>query len=339
MRLIIETSQSPSHNLAREEVLFNHVKEDTVYFWRNRPAVIIGRHQNTLAEIDEAAAEDGDIEIVRRLTGGGAVFHDPGNINFSFVFACGDFEKKKEQGMQLIIRYLQSRGAACFTNGRNDICMKDSGGNVVKICGTAMTQQEERGIFHGCILFDCNLAAMGKVLTPAREKLHSKGISSLRSRVANLRALVPQLKDISGDCFFEEWGKDLSETCRLIEEESPAEKAEIAALMQNRYENRAWNFGRNPACTMEISRRFPVGTVTFHGDIKGGVIKNGCFSGDYLSLKDFGEISERLQDIEFSRDAIEKALQGIELEKYFGTSNQEEILDFLTGRREESWHL
>ena len=90
---------------------------------------------------------------------------------------------------------------------------------------------------------------------------------------------------------------------------------------------------------MEISRRFSVGAVTFHGDIKGGVIKNGCFSGDYLSLKDFGEISERLQDIEFSRDAIEKALQGIELEKYFGTSNKEEILDFLTGRREESWHL
>lgn len=339
MNLIIETSHLPGHNLAREEVLLASAEVDTVYLWRNGPSVIIGRHQNTLAEVDEAAAEDAHIEIVRRLTGGGAVFHDLGNINFSFIFVGGDFEEKKELGLQMIIRCLQSRGAACFANGRNDICMKDAAGNVVKICGTAMTQQEDRGIFHGCILFDCNLAAMEKVLTPAREKLHSKGIASLRSRVANLRALVPQLRDISGDCFFEEWGKEFSKTCRVIEEESPAEKAEIAALIRDRYENRAWNFGRNPACTMETSRRFPVGTVTFHGDIKGGVIRSCSFSGDYLSPGDFSEIAERLENTEFSRDAVEKALEGVRPEKYFGTSEKEEILNFLTGRSERSWHL
>ena len=334
MNLIIERSHNPSHNLAREEMLFNHVEEDTVYLWRNNPSVIIGRHQNTLAEVDEAAAAREHIGIVRRLTGGGAVFHDLGNINFSFIFPDGVFEEKAAQGLQMMISYLQSCGAPCFANGRNDICMTDSSGNVVKISGTAMTQREERGIFHGCILFDCNLAAMEKVLTPKKEKLVSKGVTSVRSRVSNLRGLVPALRHISADIFFEDWGKELSKSCQLIGKMSPDEEEEIATLIERRYGNRQWNFGRNPICTMEASCRFPVGTVTFHGNIKGSEIKSCSFSGDYLGLEDFGEISARLQGVEFSYSAIEKSLQGIKLEAYFGTSNKEDILNFLAGRSE-----
>lgn len=339
MNLIIEKSQSPSHNLAREEVLLGHVKEDTVYLWRNRPSVIVGRHQNTLAEVDSEAAAKHRIEIVRRLTGGGAVFHDHGNINFSFIFPGGDFDEKAALGLQMIISYLQSRGAACFANGRNDVCMKDSGGNVVKISGTAMTQREDRGIFHGCVLFDCDLAAMAQVLTPKKEKLISKGVASVRSRVSNLRALVPALHNLSADQFFADWGRQLAESCTTVKENSADEAAEIAKLVADRYENPVWNFGRNPACSMEISRRFQTGTVEFHADIKGNIIGRCWFSGDYLTMADFGVLAERLQGTAFAPDAIEEALEEVDLIPYFGRENRKVIIDFLSGRSEDSWHL
>lgn len=332
MNLIIEKSTDPYHNLAREEILLSAVREDTIYLWRNRPSVIVGRHQNTLAEIDEEAAKKEKIKIVRRLTGGGAVFHDLGNINFSYIFAGGDFDEKKNRGLELMLSFLRSCGARCYATGRNDICMRDSAGREVKVSGTAMTQRGERGIFHGCVLFDCDLSRLERVLTPRREKLTSKGIASVRSRVSNLREMVPALGETEADAFFAAWCEALTEECRLIEAQDLGEAEAAQELMETKYRSRDWNFGRNPVCTVENSRTFPVGTVEFHAEVKGGVITSCCFTGDYLTERDFREIASLLCRSPFTDDGMEKALGEIDTKSFFGTDNLGEILRFLAGR-------
>lgn len=132
MNLLIEQSFDPRHNLAREELLLSKADTDTLYLWRNRSSVIIGRNQNTLAEVDEEAARKEDIRIVRRITGGGAVFQDLGNINFSYVFPRGDSEEKSREAMQMILEFIRKAGAECYFSGRNDICLLDRTGRQVK---------------------------------------------------------------------------------------------------------------------------------------------------------------------------------------------------------------
>lgn len=332
MRLIIEDSFDPRHNLAREETLLEQAREDTIYLWRNGPSVIVGRHQNTWTEVNTQVCQQKGIPIVRRLTGGGAVYHDLGNINLSYIFVEGDTVAQQKKGLSLILDFLQSRGAACFLSGRNDICMTDTAGAIVKVSGTAMTQREARGIIHGCVLYDSDLCRLSSVLTPRSEKLHSKGIPSVRSRVGNLRNLVPALKRLDCDGFFADWCDTLASVCMPAPVSNAKELARVEQLMLEKYGTNAWNIGRNPGCTMENRRRFPVGMVEFHAAIKGGKIKDCCFTGDYLAAEDFEEIAALLQGCVFTRGAIETAVAELDLCSFFGTKSRAEILDFLEGR-------
>jgi len=332
MKVIVEQSTDPYHNLAREEAWMNHCRQDTVYLWRNRPSVIIGRHQNTLAEVDELAAEKEDISIVRRLTGGGAVYHDLGNINFSYIFPQGNPDSKKTRALQMVLRYLRHLGVDCFFSGRNDLCLENEGGEV-KIGGTAMTQRGERGIFHGCILFDSDLSLMEEVLTPSREKLESKGISSIRARVANLKE-QPALKDMTADDFFSGWIEFLQQYGAEIQtDESQEEKERIRLLEEERYRTAAWNFGRNPQTALISRYRFPVGTVELSVELAGSVIKDCRFSGDYISSADFEQMESLLRGSIFTDQAIRRVVSCINTEEYFGTDDCETVVNFIMGRR------
>ncbi len=251
MNLLIEQSFDPRHNLAREELLLSKADTDTLYLWRNRSSVIIGRNQNTLAEVDEEAARKEDIRIVRRITGGGAVFQDLGNINFSYVFPRGDSEEKYREAMQMILEFIRKAGAECYFSGRNDICLLDRTGRQVKIGGTAMTCRDEGGIFHACLLFDTYLSQLSRVLTPYREKLQSKGISSVRSRVSNLREETERLSNLSGDDFFALWADELKKSCTVIEQVCAGEDVSIQKLIEEKYGNDQWNFGKNPRCNLK----------------------------------------------------------------------------------------
>lgn len=335
MRLIIERSTEPAHNLAREEVLLNHVSGELVYLWRNRPAVIIGRHQNTLAEIDEKEVLAHDVAVVRRLTGGGAVFHDLGNVNFSFLFSGEDFDVEAAKGCRLMMDFLQLLGLDAQLTGRNDICVQLTDGTLAKIAGTAMTQRGGRGIFHGCLLFDCDTDVMEKVLTPPAGKLSAKGIPSVRGRVANLKGLRPQLQEKNCDEFFADWAAYLSGRCEGMREFTREEEEETEKLMRQRYQSWQWNYGRNPAGSMISTFRFPIGTVNLNLGLDKGRIKTCTFSGDYMDRYDFDRISESLAGVCFDRESIAAALAGVDLCKYFGAVNRELILDFMTGRRIE----
>ncbi len=332
MQLIVERNTDPCHNLAQEEALLNGVKEEIIYLWRNRPSVIVGRHQNTLAEIDEKAVEKHGVNVVRRLTGGGAVFHDLGNVNFSFLFAGEDVEKEAAKGCLLLLDFLTSLGVDPQLTGRNDICIKMTDGTLAKIAGTAMTERDGRGIFHGCVLFDCDLHVMGEVLTPPAAKLAAKGTASVRSRVVNLKTLTPYLQQLSRDAFFEIWAAYMSERCTCFHEVTEEEKELTEKLMEERYRSWHWNYGRNPSGTLVNSYRFPIGTVSLTLELSKGRIANCSFSGDYINRFDLDELTTRLTDIPFDRKSLTAALETIDLHKYFGIDDRALILDYMTGR-------
>ena len=329
MILITENVQNPRHNLAREEVLLNHVEEDTVYLWRNSPSVIVGRHQNTAAEADEVFAREHGVEIVRRLTGGGAVFHDPGNINMSFLFRGGVFEEKAEQGLQLLLRFLREQGAQVGRTGRNDICT-EVGGRMLKIGGCAATQRGERGLFHSCLLYSCDLSAMERVLTPSAEKLSAKGVKSVRSRVINLSEMLGEENAPSCEEFFRRMEAFFAGFCRRVPL-SEAERRETALLQRERYARWAWNFGRNPAGSVSGRASFPIGQVQIDLDLERGKIGDCRFSGDYFMNCDLDEIAARMKGTVYSRSAVEKALGGIDFQTAFGTEDREKVLNFLMG--------
>ncbi len=350
MNLVIEKGTNPCRNLAREEVLLDTVTEDTIYLWRNEPSVIVGRHQNTLVEIDEVTAEAEKIQVVRRLTGGGAVFHDLGNVNFSYIFPEGDFEEKKQAGIEYMLEYLRHMGAECYPSGRNDICLRDRTGREIKVGGTAMTQRGSRGIFHGCLLFDCNLQLLERVLTPSREKLASKGVASVRARVGNLREEVAELAALSADEFFGRWAEYLAVKCQaagdlaakpLVMEyvavNHPAagdfseEERRVEELAASRYASKEWTYGRNPLCTLINSHRFPVGTVEFYGEFQSGRIRACSFSGDFISSGDFEQLAKMLTGVAAEISAIAEVLEKIDLKKYFGTEDKTVTARFLAG--------
>jgi len=245
MKLFIETSTDPCHNLAVEETLFNSLTDDCLYLWRNRSSVIIGRNQEILTEVDTDYALTHDIAVIRRITGGGAVYHDLGNINVSYIFTCDDenFDDKFRQFLDLFIAYLQSVGLKPMLTGRNDICVYDTQGNLRKISGTAMTQKGTRGLFHLCLLFDGDMDVMEKVLTPSAEKLASKGVASVRSRTINIKGLQAQFATWTKDEFFSHIADWFSRSGKT--EDIPTELlSSIDDIQKNRYQNPQWIYNR-----------------------------------------------------------------------------------------------
>lgn len=245
MNMIISRQTDPYTNLATEETLYNQLQEDILFLWRNTSSVIIGKNQEVLAEVDTAYARNNDIKIARRITGGGAVYHDLGNVNISYIFTCNDenFDDKVGQFLRTFIAYLQSIDLNPILTGRNDICVRDRQGNLRKISGTAMTQKGNRGLFHLCLLFDVDMDMMEKVLTPPAEKLASKGVASVRSRTINVKNLHPQLNALSADAFFDQtatWFSRQGETSRIPEELTSS----IDDIKNSRYANEKWTYNR-----------------------------------------------------------------------------------------------
>ena len=338
MRLIIEENRDPCHNLAREEFLLDSCIEGIIYLWRNSSSVIVGRHQNTLSEVDLYFAQSHGIDVVRRLTGGGAVYHDEGNMNFSYIFPGGDFEKHAAEGEMMLTGFLSSMGAVVSASGRNDICaLKD--GELYKISGTAMTQRQDRGIFHACLLFDADLDMLGRVLTPPSDKLRSKGISSVRQRTANLKECCPGLETMEADSFFlhmeryfaKKLGKEKGERA-----ENRYESQQIEKLVEQRYGNRQWNFGRDPDTDLENAQRFPVGRVETALKISGGCIEECRFTGDYSDGSGLEQIAEALKGVMFREDTLRDALEPFDIEKIFQTADRSRVTDLLMGRRNKN---
>ena len=318
----------PAFNLAAEEYIFEDLPKDRTYFmlWQNDNAIIIGKYQNTIFEINEKAVKENGIKVVRRLSGGGAVYHDLGNINFTFIADAADMDKINFSFFcEPIVRCLDGIGIKAEINGRNDITIDGR-----KFSGNSQYIKAGRVMHHGTIMFSSNLDMVNKVLTVDDGKLESKGIKSVRSRVTNISEYlnlpisIEQFKEI----LIREITKDLDSEEYIFNEK---EIAEIEKLKKDRYDTWEWNYGRSPECTYMRKKRIPgVGKIEAYISSDRGIIKSVEFKGDFFSASDPKELAEILKEKKAEREEIEKTVSGIDLSTYFKGIEKEDFINLIT---------
>ena len=315
-------------NLAAEQYVFDALPRDRAYclLWQNRSAVVIGKYQNTLAEINLPFVEENGIQVVRRLSGGGAVYHDLGNLNYSFIADAGDAGTLDFQLFCApVVRTLAALGVQAEVNGRNDITIEGR-----KFSGNAQYLRGERILHHGTLLFDSDLSVVARALQVDEEKIRAKGLRSVRSRVINIRPLLPE--DIPLPVF----RKTLLEN---ILRETPGEEyrfteadlASIEALRQSRYARWDWNFGASPPCTLLKRRRFEgCGTVEAHIAVEHGRIESLRFMGDFFSAAEPEELAARFTGLRPERTDYAAVLADVPVSRYFLGLDREGLLSLLS---------
>ena len=291
----------PDFNLAREEYIFQALPRDReyLYLWQNDNAIIIGRHQNTLAEIDRDYVHQKGIRVVRRLSGGGAVYHDMGNLNFTFVADANSGQVDLRRFCLRIAEALSALGVDAQVDGRNDILA-----NGCKVSGNAQYVKEGRVMHHGTLLFDSDLTVLSKALQPDPEKIKAKGVKSVRSRVANIRTLLKE------DMTLEQFREHLAEyllrdgNCSRYEL-TEAENAAVETIRLSRYGTWEWNYGVSPACAITRRQRIEgVGSVQVHMTLDKGRIEQITFTGDFFSAREPEGLAQLLRGRPLTAEAL-----------------------------------
>ena len=300
MQIIRNRATEPEFNLALEEYLTEHLNDDAFMLWRNSQSVIFGRNQNPWAELDLAFTAEHGIKTVRRMTGGGAVFHDLGNVNFSFIKVDGVKKLDFASFIDKIVTILSEFGIKAEADGRNDIIADG-----LKISGNAQLIRKradgrEVQLHHGTLLFDADMSRLAGALRVNPVKLKSKGVASVRARVGNIRRMPSYCgpEDAGG---FLEAIESHAETLYGVtpRDLSDGEKDGAEALAEAKYRTWDWNFGASPSFDMERTARTAAGTLTVMLSLASGKITEARIFGDFFAL---GEIAP-----------LERALTGAEL--------------------------
>nr|MBQ4319153.1 lipoate--protein ligase [Clostridia bacterium] len=324
MIIIRNSITDPYFNMAAEEYLTDSLTEDVFMLWQNEKAVIIGRSQNAYAELDRAFIDSHGIKAVRRLTGGGAVFHDIGNVNYTFITQKGENALDFARFCAPVIAALGELGVKAELSGRNDITADG-----FKISGTAQCVRGERLIHHGTLLFDANLSEMAGALRPDPAKLKSKGIDSVRSRVANLRPMLNRPLDCGEFiAFIEEYVAKHSHVTE-VRALTPEETAGISKLSEEKYSTWEWNFGTSKAYSRRERRRFPFGTVEIELETAGGIITEARITGDFFGTRDISELECALCGTRFVRGDIEAVLEMCGIGGFIAGADVGEIADVM----------
>jgi lipoate---protein ligase len=317
----------PRINLAIEEYALKNldVNETYLLFYINEPSIIIGKNQNTIEEINTDYVESNGIHVVRRLSGGGAVYHDLGNLNFSFITKDdGESFHNFRKFTEPVIAALRKLGVNAELSGRNDIEAEGK-----KISGNAQFSTRGRMFSHGTLLFNSEMDHVVSALKVKKEKIESKGIKSVRSRVANISEFLTEQLTI------EEFRSLLLKSIFAGQENIPeyvltAEDWEnIHQLSKERYQNWEWNYGKSPKFNLQHSQRFPVGSIDVRLEVNKGIIENCKIYGDFFGVGDVSDIEEKLKGCRFEKGEIEKALSEIDTTHYFGNVSKEGFIHLL----------
>ncbi len=290
-------------NIASEEYLLEHTTGSYIYFWRNESAVIVGKNQNTLSEVDLDYTTSKGIEVVRRMSGGGAVYHDLGNVCYTVIAPYDDNVDTYREFSKPLIEYLNSIGIPVEFSGRNDLSVGE-----YKVSGNAERVYRNRVMHHGTLLFDTDLTVLSKALIPSPLKLQSKGIKSIRKRVANIKEIcnIPY----GADEFFDELVTHFSSIYET-KEFSQDEIEEIRRIANTKYSTYEWNVGESPKAEFIKKVKFDYGIVELSFDVIDGVLVNTRLQGDYFELKNTAEIEVKLNGVRPTREALENALVDI----------------------------
>lgn len=327
MTFIDVSTTDPAFNLALEQYVFDQMPRDRGYFilWQNDNAIIVGRHQNTLAEINEDYVRDHGIQVVRRLSGGGAVYHDLGNLNFTYIVNAAQGPRVDlKLFCRPVAEALRSLGVEAQVNGRNDITI---GGR--KFSGNAQYVREGRVMHHGTIMFDSDLTVIGKALQVNREKIAAKGVRSIKSRVTCVRPHLPE--DVSLAEFkarlLESMFRDQSMEPYTL---SAEDLAAVEVLRERRYNTWEWNYGASPACTILRRRRVEgCGTVEAYIQADKGRITAMEFRGDFFSTVEPEMLARRFIGLRPAEEDYRTALERVDAGAYFTGLDTAALLDIL----------
>ena len=282
MKYVVNTCTEPQWNMAHDEFLLEELTETVFCLWQNRPSVIVGLNQNPYAEVDVKYLEANNITLARRVTGGGAVYHDLGNLNYSIAGPIAAMEDK----FSLMARTLQQLGVPAELSGRNDILVHGR-----KCSGYAKRLSKKRMMIHGTLMWDVDLETLTRALAVPGSKLEAKGIASVRSRVANLKDYLTQFQSLAQfRTALQERLADGSPEVQL----TPEQLAGIDRLANQKFRTWEWNWGHSPEASFRSSKKFPCGTVQVDYALKNGVFEHLIFGGDFLGNKAAKELAEKL---------------------------------------------
>ncbi len=322
-----QKNYDPRINLAIEEYALKYldINETYLLFYINEPSIIIGKNQNTIEEINTKYVEDQQIHVVRRLSGGGAVYHDKGNLNFSFITkddgnSFHNFKKFTEP----VVEALKKLGVNAELSGRNDLMAEGR-----KISGNAQFSTKGRMFSHGTLLFDSEIENVVSALKVKKDKIESKGIKSIRNRVANISEFLEQ--KVTVEEFREMLLRYIFDGEENITEYKLTEKdwETIHQISKERYQSWDWNYGKSPKFNLQHSHRFPVGQIDVRLEVNKGKIDACTIYGDFFGVGDVQEVQEKLTGVRYEKASIEQALEDIDIPHYFGNITKEEFVELI----------
>nr|WP_205397242.1 lipoate--protein ligase [Streptococcus lutetiensis] len=323
MKYIVNKSHNPAYNIALETFAFRELRDEDELFilWINEPTIVIGKHQNAIEEINKAYTDNHGIHVVRRLSGGGAVYHDLNNLNYTII------SNKAEEGAfdfktfsQPVIETLADLGVTATFTGRNDLEI-----NGKKFCGNAQAYYKGRMMHHGCLLFDVDMTVLGNALQVSKDKIESKGVKSVRARVTNILAELPEkitVQEFSDRLLGKMKASYPDMTEYVLSDE---ELTEIKKLADVQFGTWDWTYGKSPDYTIKRSVRYPAGKLTSYVKVEKSMITGLKIYGDFFGIKDVSDIEEELIGLRYEYQDVLAKLQEIDTTPYFTNITPQEI--------------
>lgn len=324
MLSIISKSHDAWFNIATEEFLLKHKHVNCFYLYRNEPSIIVGKHQNTLSEINYDYVKEQDIKVVRRMTGGGTVFHDLGNLNFCFIMEGGEHGTDNfETYTKPVLQVLQELGLNARLEGRNDLTIDGR-----KFSGNAKLVWKNKVLQHGTILFSSKMKDLTQALKANPLKFQDKAVKSVSSRVTNISEHLAQPLDL--DDFIELIRRHVHSLYPQAQdyEFTAEEKAFIDNLVKTKYSTWDWNFGSSPKYNFAKAIKTASGIIEFYLQVERGKIESITICGDFFPNNDPHDLEKLLKGLPHNDEILKNKLQQIKLEQWFNKVSTEE---FLTG--------